>query len=116
MLECLVGNPMKLLNIVSAIRLRTGKFLLVDQSSLHVWHLLAEATINGNYCWFHIVNSLSVLPTNKRVIGNTGKHTLKFVEAFITNGVSLRALVDLFRRQWNFEADRTRKFQMVFTR
>ena len=49
MLECLVGNPMKLLNIVSAIRLRTSKFLLVDQSSLHVWHLLAEAEINGNY-------------------------------------------------------------------
>ena len=46
MLECLVGDPMKLLNIVSAIRLRTGKFLLVDQSSLHVWHLLAEAEIN----------------------------------------------------------------------
>ena len=46
MLECLVGNPMKLLNIVSAIRLRTGKFLLVDQSSRHVWHLLAEAEIN----------------------------------------------------------------------
>ena len=46
MLECLVGNPMKLLNIVSAIRLRTGKFLLVDQSSRHVWHLLAEAENN----------------------------------------------------------------------